>query len=126
MMLFTAAVAAALELSPSSLSTGVYAYHTVLRFDLATNAHNAPQLVSAILAQLQLDEPDIVFTNSDARRIDNDNLPEDKPAFDTTFAVTTNRVILSLSHQLGPHLPPGQNRGLESASETSHLFRENP
>jgi hypothetical protein len=61
MTLFTAAVTAALELSPSSLLTGVYAYHTVLRFDLATNTRNAPQLVSAILGQLQLDEPNIVL-----------------------------------------------------------------
>jgi hypothetical protein len=91
MMPFSAAAAAALEISPSSLATGVYAYHTVLRFDVATNARNAPQLVSSILAQMQLDEPDIVFTNGDAKRIDNDDLPADKLAFDDTFAVTTNR-----------------------------------
>jgi hypothetical protein len=38
--------------------------------------------------------PTLSYTNSDARRIDNDNLPEDKPSFDTTFAVTTNRTSL--------------------------------
>jgi hypothetical protein len=94
MTLFTAAIAAALELSPSSLAAGVFAYHTVIRFDLATHARHTPKLVSTILAQLQLDEPDIVFTNGDARPIDNDDLPEDKPTFDATFAVTTNRTSL--------------------------------
>jgi hypothetical protein len=94
MMPFSAAAAAALEISPSSLITGVYAYHSVIRFDLATNARNAPQLVSSILAKIQLDEPDCVFTNGNAQRIDNDDLPEDKLTFDDTFAVTTNRTSL--------------------------------
>jgi hypothetical protein len=64
----TAAAVAALELSPSSLATRVYAYHAILRFDLAVNARNVPQLVSSILAQIQLDEPDTVFTNGDFRK----------------------------------------------------------
>jgi hypothetical protein len=91
MLPFSAATAAALEITPSSLATGVYAYHTGIRFDVNRNAHNAPKLVSLLLTQLQLDEPDIVFTNGDAHRIDNDDLPDDKGAFDDLFGVTTNR-----------------------------------
>jgi hypothetical protein len=94
MIPFSAATAAALEISPSSIATGVYAYHAVIRFDLATNARKAPQLVSSVLAKIQLDEPECVFTNGDVRRIDNDDLPEDKLTFDDTFAVTTNHTSL--------------------------------
>jgi hypothetical protein len=50
-----------------------------------------PQLVFLLLAQMQLDKPEIVFTRGDATRIDNDDLPADKLAFDETFAITTNR-----------------------------------
>jgi hypothetical protein len=91
MTLFTAATAAALEISESSLATGVYAYHTVIRFAVAVNASNAPTLVSMLFAQMQLDEPDIVFTDGAAKRIDNDDLPTDKLTFDNSFGVTTNR-----------------------------------
>jgi hypothetical protein len=38
--------------------------------------------------------PDFVFTNGDAHRIDNDDLPEDKLTFDDKFSVTTNRTSL--------------------------------
>jgi hypothetical protein len=94
MMPFSAPAAAALKISPSSIATGVYAYHAVIRFDLATNARNAPQLVSLILAKIQLDEPNCVFTNGDAKCIDNGDLPEKKLTFDNTFTVTTNRTSL--------------------------------
>jgi hypothetical protein len=38
---FSAAAAAALELDNTSLANGVYAYHTVIRLDVAHNPHCA-------------------------------------------------------------------------------------
>jgi hypothetical protein len=96
MTLFSAAATAAHEHDPaSSITTGVYAYHAVIKLDVDKNVRNAPGIVSIILAKIQLDEPDVVFTDKNNNRIDNDDLPTDKLTFDAAFAVTTNRNALS-------------------------------
>jgi hypothetical protein len=97
MMPFSAASVsvAALEISLSPLDIGLYAYHAVIRMDVTMNARNAPKLVSLLLAQIQLDEPDIVFTDGDDKRIDNDDLPTEKLTFDATFGVSTNCTSLN-------------------------------
>jgi hypothetical protein len=92
MTIFLAAAAAALEHDPaSSTDNGVFAYHAVIKLDVEKNGRNAPGIVSVILAKIQLDEPTVVFTDKDNKRIDNDDLPTDKLTFDAAFAVTTNR-----------------------------------
>jgi hypothetical protein len=94
MSLFTAAAAAALELNNTSLANGVYAYHAVIRLDVSHNARIAPSVVSLLLAKMQLDEPSITFTDGNDRRIANDDLPQDKATFDTTFGTATKRKSL--------------------------------
>jgi hypothetical protein len=91
---FSAAAAAALELDTSSLAHGVYAYHTALRLDVSHNANIAPSIVSILMAKMQLDEASITFTDSNSQRIDNNDLPTDKPQFDATFATATKRKSL--------------------------------
>ncbi len=91
MTIFSAAAAAALEISHSSLVDGVYSYHAVLKLDVATSGRKAPTILSLVLAKMQLDEPTIVFTDGQDHHIDNDALPTDKMTFDSVFAVTTNR-----------------------------------
>jgi hypothetical protein len=94
MTIFTAAAAAALETVDSSLANGVYAYPTVLRLDVSANARNAPHLISLLLAKLQLDEPNIAFTDSNEVSIDNNDLPQDKANFDNAFDIATKRNAL--------------------------------
>jgi hypothetical protein len=95
MTVFSAAATAALEHDhASSIDNGVFAYHAVIKLDVDKNGRNAPGIVSAILAKIQLDEPTVVFTDKDTHRIDNDDLPTDKTTFDAAFAVTTNRNAL--------------------------------
>jgi hypothetical protein len=91
MTLFSAAVAAALELDPSSLANGVYADHAIMKLEVDKNGRNAPGIISLLLAKIQLDEPTVVFSDHTAHHINNDDLPTYKAAFDATFAVTTNR-----------------------------------
>jgi hypothetical protein len=95
MMPFSAASVTALEIALSPLDTGLFAYHDVLCMDVTTNARNAPKLVSLLLAQMQLDKPDIVFTDGADKRIDNNDLPTDKLSFDATFGVSTTRTSLN-------------------------------
>jgi hypothetical protein len=94
MTLFTAAAAAALKLDNNSLANGVFAYHAVIRLDCSHNARIAPSVVSLLLAKMQLDEPSIVFTDGNNRRIANDDLPHDKTSFDATFGTVTHRKSL--------------------------------
>jgi hypothetical protein len=93
MTLLSAAAATALEIDPSSLTNGVYTYHDVIKLEVTKNGRNAPGIISLfLLAQMQFDEPSVVFTDRNAKRINkNDDLPTDKSTFDATFGVTTNR-----------------------------------
>jgi hypothetical protein len=94
MTLFTATAAAALKLDNTSLANGVFAYHAVIRLDCSHYARIAPSAVSLLLAQMQLDEPSIAFTDGNDRRIANDDLPHDKTSFDATFGTVTQRKSL--------------------------------
>jgi hypothetical protein len=64
MTIFTAATTAALETVDSSRANGIYAYPTVLCIDVSANTRNTPGSISLLLAQMQLDEPNIAFTDS--------------------------------------------------------------
>jgi hypothetical protein len=85
---------AALELDNTSLANGVYAYHTVIRLDVAHNVRIAPFIVSLLMAKMQLDEPSIAFSDGNEHRIDNNDLPHDKATFNSTFPTTTRHKSL--------------------------------
>jgi hypothetical protein len=48
-------------------------------------------MISLLLAKMQLDEPNIAFTDSNEVSIDNNDLPQDKTNFDNVFDIATKR-----------------------------------
>jgi hypothetical protein len=54
-----------------------------------SNGKFAPSIVVQILAKLVLDEPDVVFADSNGQRIMVEDFPKDKTAFDDVFCTTT-------------------------------------
>jgi hypothetical protein len=78
MTLFSAATAAAPEHHDDGLQPGLYSYSVELEFTVKTNGKFAPSIVVKILAQLVLDEPDVVFVDCNGNRILIDAFPKTK------------------------------------------------
>jgi hypothetical protein len=85
------AAAAALERSNDGLQPGGYAYPTELEFTVKTNGKYAPAIVVKLLAQIVLDEPDVVFAAGNRSRITVENFPQSKTEFDDAFCTSTSR-----------------------------------
>jgi hypothetical protein len=89
MTLFSTAAAAALERSDDDPQPGVYSYATELEITVKTNGKYAPAIVVKVLAQIVLDEPDVVFAAGDGTCITVDNFPQSKSEFDAAFCTST-------------------------------------
>jgi hypothetical protein len=95
MTLFSAAAAAALEHHDDGLQPGLYSHSVELEFTVKTNGKFAPSIVVKILAQLVLDEPDVVFVDRNGNRILIEAFPENKAEFDEVFSSTIDGGRLS-------------------------------
>jgi hypothetical protein len=100
MALFTAAAAAAIERPAEGSIPGIYSYPTELEFNVKSNGRFAPSIVVKILAQLLLDEPDVVFTDSKGHRIMVEDFPKAKIEFDDVFCTTTAGGRLSCKFEI--------------------------
>jgi hypothetical protein len=95
MSLFSAAAAAALEHRDDGLQPGLYSHSVELELTVKTNGKFAPSIVVKILAQLVLDEPDVVFVDRSGHRILIEDFPETKADFDEVFSSTIDGGRLS-------------------------------
>jgi hypothetical protein len=100
MALFSAAAAAAIERPAEGSTPGIYSYPTELEFNVKSNGRFAPSIVVKILAQLLLDEPDVVFTDSKGHRIMVEDFPKAKIEFDDVFCTTTAGGRLSCKFEI--------------------------
>jgi hypothetical protein len=100
MTLFSAAAAAALERFDEGPQPGLYSYSVELEFTVKTNRKFAPSIVVKILAQLMLEEPDVVFVDPNGDRIMIDDFPQSKDEFDEIFSTTTDSGRLSCTFKI--------------------------
>jgi hypothetical protein len=91
MTTFSAAAAAALDVTGSHLGKDLFRYGVILRLDVEKNGRNAPPIVSQLLAKMLLDEPSLIVYDANDNRFDNDAFPSDKESFDLAFAPSTQR-----------------------------------
>jgi hypothetical protein len=97
---FTATTAAALEAANNKLNLGLYSYHTDIQLDLKAVGNRAPAVLRSILQQLVADETTIAFYDNQNYRINVDEFPADKAAFDGTFCTETARNQLSFRFEI--------------------------
>jgi hypothetical protein len=88
-MPFSAAAAAVLD-ATAAPDHGVYSYSTEVEFLMKTTASHAPTILSLILAKLVLDEPTIIFKDTNNKGINQSELPTEKSSFDAIFSTTSS------------------------------------
>jgi hypothetical protein len=94
MTTFSAAAAAALDVTGSHLGQDLFSYGVILRLDVEKNGRNAPPIVSQLIATMLLEEPSLIVYDANDNRFDNDAFPSDKESFDLAFAPSTQRKSL--------------------------------
>jgi hypothetical protein len=91
MTTFSAAAAAALDVTNSHLGKDLFGYGVILRLNVEKNGRNATPINSQLIAKMLLDEPSLVVYDTHDSRFDNDAFPSDKESFDLAFAPSTQR-----------------------------------
>jgi hypothetical protein len=91
MTLFSSAAVAAMTEPPDISSTILSCYNTRVEFPLKESTSKAPLILQRLLTKLVGENAGILFYAADKNKIDIEDFPKEKEAFDRTFGTTVTK-----------------------------------